>query len=366
MRKRILLLFILLFLLTAFSPVNQNTADSELFSEETAMDTVAPEDIAGTEIMSQDPETDEVKNMDTAETSGPDEKSPGVCDQYAEKCGVVPADEENEESSIDPDIKGAADTDEAGDTGAGTEDEKIAEENGDSSATDVSWHMTFSVDCVSAGCIALTDSTAGMYVSACNDGEGEYRNVDFTPVDQAGRFVSYFVTEGSHPDFGSRDTVLISNMPSTFSYGPLPADRCVTAVFESEITPPPADYTEYKRFEFRLAADNGETVQTASAYADKYGCYVPVNNSGVSLSVSQFDGCIDPGSRTAEYELRIENTGGADLCRITIGADSPGSFIRIRLCPHLSHFIFPVKQQVFKDLLANGPSSFLRFISAWT
>ena len=69
-------------------------------------------------------------------------------------------------------------------------------------------------------------------------------------------------------------------------------NTCVTAVFESEFDNPPADYTQYKRFEFKLTADNGNQVQSTSAYADKYGCYAPSGETSVSAAVKQNTTCI--------------------------------------------------------------------------
>ena len=212
-------------------------------------------------------------------------------------------------------------------------EQEIEKENGKSdpppAAPDnepASWHMTFNVDCVSSSCIALSDTSAGMYVSACNDGGGEYRSVEFTPVDHEGRFVSYHMNSGDTPDFNYQDAAQISDPSSTFSYGPVPPHNCVTAVFESEFDDPPADHTEYKRFEFRLSADNGTEVQSTSAYADKYGCYVPPSRPGIGIVLRENSVCIPPDADTASYELRIANTGSADICRISLSADKPGSF----------------------------------------
>ena len=193
-------------------------------------------------------------------------------------------------------------------------------------SSDVSWHMNFSVDCVSSGCIALSDRSAGMYVSACNDGGGEYRSVNFTPVGHTGKFISYYVSSGSTPSLGGANSTPIQNPSSSFSYGPVPVNTCVTAVFKSEFDMPPADHTQYKRFEFKLTADNGNQTQSTTAYADKYGCYVPSGGTVVSASVKTGSSCVSKNARTASYEIRVSNNGSSDICHVTVSADKPGSF----------------------------------------
>lgn len=148
--------------------------------------------------------------------------------------------EEIHETSADPEDAGDNDTTDLSDMN--TDEDQAAQASRLVSASPVTWHLNFNVDCVSTNCIALTDRTVGMYVSACNDGGGEYRNIEFTPVDQTGKFISYSVYQGDYPVLSGTDTVLISNPSSSFSYGPLPPHKCVTAMFESEITSPPADY----------------------------------------------------------------------------------------------------------------------------
>ena len=179
-----------------------------------------------------------------------------ACDPEENTCAEKQPDPE--EQSNDSPLKDADPDAESGKQDSQNETESIQTKSRQLLASDVSWHMNFNVDCVSSGCIALSDRSAGMYVSACNDGGGEYRNVNFTPVGHTGKFISYNVSSGDSPSLGNANAVAIQNPSSSFSYGPVPIHTCVTAVFESEFDTPPADYTQYKRFEFRLTADNGE------------------------------------------------------------------------------------------------------------
>ena len=326
MKRLIPLLLCLILLLTALAPFIQTSAETGNSPAETSTEAVKSDVSSGDEASVQANTEDHDEFPDFSELPDPDKQDNNTCGLDSKECGTLNAvsKESPEEITVVP---GEQDNEENGDAPGPDriEDEDSQDTGGSGSGTEVSWHMTFTVDCVSASCITLTDSTVGMYVSACNDGGGEYRNVEFTPVDQAGQFVSYFVTDGMYPDFGSPDSVAISNPSSSFSYGPLAAGKCITSVFESEITTPPVDYTEYKRFEYRLTADNGETVQSTSAYADKYGCYIP-SGSALSVSVSGSDVCVEPDSQTAEYQLRIDNTGNSDLCGLEVSADMPGSF----------------------------------------
>ena len=325
MRKRIPLLLFLLLSLTALAPFVQTAAETEGALQETAAGDIVAVTPTGTAVPLQDDNTDPGEEPAAGDVSDLNDTNGNVCIQGQSGCEMpgTASEEEIHENSADPDDAGDNDPTDLSDMN--TDEDQAAQASRLVSASPVTWHMNFSVDCVSTNCISLSDRIVGMYVSACNDGGGEYRSIEFTPVNQVGEFVSYSVTEGDYPDLGNTNTIQISNPSSSFSYGPLPPHKCVTAMFESEITSPPADYTEYKRFEYRLTADNGESVQTTTAYADKYGCYVP-GSSTLSVAVSEFEGCIEPDSPVAEYMLRIDNTGRSDLCGVEVSADRPGTF----------------------------------------
>lgn len=325
MKKRIPLLLLLLLLLTALAPFVQTDAETESMPQETASEEIVVITPAGTAASDQDDNADHEEDPSAEDISCLNDTNANACTQGQNGCEMLPpvSEEETFETAADPEDAGDDDTIDRSDMN--TDEEQAAPASRLVSASPVTWHLNFKVDCVSTNCIALTDRTVGMYVSACNDGGGEYRNIEFTPVDQTGKFISYSVYQGDYPVLSGTDTVLVSNPSSSFSYGPLPPHKCVTAMFESEITSPPADYTEYKRFEYRLTADHGESVQTTTAYADKYGCYV-LGSSTLSVAVSEFEECIEPDSSAAEYLLRIENTGTSDLCSVEISADRPGTF----------------------------------------
>ena len=172
-----------------------------------------------------------------------------TCDPEENTCEEKRPDPE--EQSNDSPLKDADSDVESGKQDIQNETESIQTKSRQLMASDVSWHMNFNVDCVSSGCIALSDRSAGMYVSACNDGGGEYRSVNFSPVGHTGKFISYYVSFGDSPSLGNTNGTAIQNPSSSFSYGPVPVHTCVTAVFESEFDTPSADYTQYKRFEFK-------------------------------------------------------------------------------------------------------------------
>lgn len=273
--------------------------------------------------------SDDYVSEDTALSSVQDDpesyENEGIaCDPEENTCSQKhpKPDEESNDSSLDETGEDAG----SGKPEIRNKTESTQPESRQLRSSEVSWHMNFNVDCVSSGCIALSDRSAGMYVSACNDGGGEYRSVNFSPVGHTGKFISYYVTSGSTPSLGSSNSTPIQNPSSLFSYGPVSVNTCVTAVFESEFNDPPADYTQYKRFEFKLTADNGNQVQSTNAYADKYGCYAPSGKTGVSAAVKQNTACVKKNASKASYEIRIENTGSTDICKTTLSADKPGSF----------------------------------------
>ena len=327
MRKRITvftILCILTLLLTALVPFAQSQSDTADPTAETA----ATEDYIGDEpvgspqngsILEAEQKSDD---SDASQDLGSEEYK---CETPDSSCGMEnpETEEESQQSTLD-----SSDNEEE----KNSKSDKLPEDDGNQAGnrllrdSAVSWHMNFNVDCVSSGCIALSDRSAGMYVSACNDGGGEYNSVTFSPVNHTGKFVSYYVTFGGTPSLGSSSSTPIQNPSSSFSYGPVPVNTCVTAVFESEFNDPPADYTQYKRFEFKLTADNGNQVQSTNAYADKYGCYAPSGETGVSAAVKQNTACVKRNASKAAYEIRIENNGTTDICKTTVSADKPGTF----------------------------------------
>ncbi len=327
MKKRVsvfTILFILTLLLTALAPFAQSqseTPDSVIVTEtiEANVDSDATVVINIGSKSVEDPASDD---PDSSNNTGTEEYK---CELNDGSCGTNTA--ETEEEIQQPLLKDSSDADGMKATPDDqSEDDRNQSGNRSLGATNVSWHMNFNVDCVSSGCIALSDRSAGMYVSACNDGGGEYNSVTFSPVNHTGKFVSYYVTSGCTPSLGSSNSTPIQNPSSSFSYGPVPVNTCVTAVFESEFNDPPADYTQYKRFEFKLTADNGNQVQSTNAYADKYGCYAPSGETGVSAAVKQNTTCVKKNASKAAYEIRIENTGSTDICKTTVSADKPGTF----------------------------------------
>ena len=329
MRKRLSVLFILFILtlmLTALVSFAQ-TGDEEAVPasvtstpEETGSAAADAADTAASDGIS--PEETVISGvMDAAESY---KEEGNTCDSEGNTCAQKSPDT-NEESND------ASREETSEDTGSGKqesqkESEIVQPKSRQLLSSDVSWHMNFNVDCVSSGCIALSDRSAGMYVSACNDGGGEYRSVSFAPVGHTGRFISYYVSSGDSPSLGNANASVIPNPSSSFSYGPVPVHTCVTAVFDSEFDTPPADHTQYKRFEFKLTADNGNQTQSTTAYADKYGCYVPSGGNAVSASVKPASSCVSKTARTASYEIRISNDGASEICQITAAADKPGSF----------------------------------------
>ena len=329
MRKRLsvlLIMFILTLMLTALVSFAQPGDESAV----PVVSTDAAEENNASAAEDADPAvSDDYVSEDTALSSVQDDpesyENEGIaCDPEENTCSQKhpKPDEESNDSSLDETGEDAG----SGKPEIRNKTESTQPESRQLRSSEVSWHMNFNVDCVSSGCIALSDRSAGMYVSACNDGGGEYRSVNFSPVGHTGKFISYYVTSGSTPSLGSSNSTPIQNPSSLFSYGPVPVNTCVTAVFESEFNDPPADYTQYKRFEFKLTADNGNQVQSTNAYADKYGCYAPSGETGVSASVKQNTACVKKNASKASYEIRIENTGSTDICKTTLSADKPGSF----------------------------------------
>ena len=326
MRKRLLilsLLFTLSILLTALVPLPQVTGNAE-------NQTAVPES-QDTGINSSDKKNessnDSANDANSSDIPGtlvlPDENGNSCGPE--DTCGMHSSDElpESEETIPDQTTEEDIETTELPEM-----EEKDLNQTKDFRllSSPVTWHMNFNVDCVNSGCIALSDRSAEMYVSACNDGGGEYQSVNFTPVNHTGKFISYYVSSGDTPSLGSANTTAIQNPSASFSYGPVPVHTCVTAVFESEFDNPPADHTEYKRFEFRLTANNGEQVQSTTAYADKYGCYSPTGGTGISASVKTGTSCVSPSASSASYEIRISNTGNSDICKTTVSADKSGRF----------------------------------------
>ena len=327
MRKRIsvfTILFVLTLLLTALAPFAQSQSETMDLTSETAVS----EAFAGTEPASaandeSDSEAEQKSDdLDVPKITGTEEYK---CEAPDGSCGTENLGSEEEEQQ--PDLNEPV-SEEKKDSKADSQPEKDKKQTGNRllGEQSVSWHMNFNVDCVSSGCIALSDRSAGMYVSACNDGGGDYNSVTYSPVNHTGKFVSYFVTSGRTPTLGSSNSTPIQNPSSSFSYGPVPVNTCVTAVFESEFDNPPADYTQYKRFEFKLTADNGIQVQSTNAYADKYGCYAPTGETGVSATVKPNSSCVKRNAEKAVYEIRIDNTGSTDICKTTVSADRPGTF----------------------------------------
>ena len=134
------------------------------------------------------------------------------------------------------------------------------------------------------------------------------------------------MSSGDTPSLSTSNASPIQSPSASFTYGSVPVNTCVTAVFESEFDDPPADHTEFKRFEFKLTANNGEQVQSTTAYADKYGCYSPAGGTGISASVKSVSSCVEPEAASVTYEIRISNTGSSDVCKTTVSADKPGTF----------------------------------------
>ena len=329
MRKRLsvlLIMFILILMLTAlvsFAQTGDETAVPVVF-------TAAAEENSGTSsedtrIVTEDGSgSEESVTSDVSENPESYSYEETACDPEENTCVRTQPDSE-EESKVSLQ-KDTGEDNSSGKLESRNETENKQSESRMLLSSEVSWHMNFNVDCVSSGCIALSDRSAGMYVSACNDGGGEYNSVTFSPVNHTGKFDSYYVTAGSTPSLGSSNSTAIQNPASSFSYGPVPVNTCVTAVFESEFNDPPADYTQYKRFEFKLTADNGNQVQSTNAYADKYGCYAPSGETGISASVKTNSACVNRNAEKAVYEIRIDNAGTADICKTTVSADKPGTF----------------------------------------
>ncbi len=328
MRKRLsvlLIMFILTLMLTALVSFAQTGDESAVPVVSTAAEENIAEDGEDMDPAASDssvPEDTDLSAVPDDHESYKDEGS--ACDPEELVCGQKPSDPdaETEDSSKEDD----SEANRNGEQETPNETDSVQQKSRQLLSSDVTWHMNFSVDCVSSGCIALSDRSAGMYVSACNDGGGEYRSIEFTPVGHTGKFVSYYVTSGDSPSLGSGNASAIPNPSSSFNFGPVPIHTCVTAVFESEFDTPPADYTQYKRFEFKLTADNGNQIQSTSAYADKYGCYAPSGGPAVSASIKTGTSCVSKNARTASYELRISNDGTSDICRTTVSADKPGKF----------------------------------------
>ena len=327
MRKRIsvfTILCILTLLLTALVPYAQSQSDTAGLTADTTATEVFTGDVPIAPPQN-DSDFEAEQKSDGSEASQDLSSEEYKCETPDSSCGTETPESGGESQQT---ILNSPDNEEEKNSKSDSLSEDDSKQTGyrllqDSS---VSWHMNFNVDCVSSGCIALSDRSAGMYVSACNDGGGEYNSVTFSPVNHTGKFVSYYVTSGSTPSLGSSSSTPIQNPSSSFSYGPVPVNTCVTAVFESEFNDPPADYTQYKRFEFKLTANNGNQVQSTSAYADKYGCYAPSGETGISAAVKQNTTCVKRNASKAAYEIRIENTGTADICKTTVSADNPGTF----------------------------------------
>ena len=326
MRKRLLilsLLFTLSILLTALVPLPQVTGNAE---NQTAVPESQDTGINSSNKKNES-SNDSANDANSSDIPGtlvlPDENGNSCGPE--DTCGMHSSDElpESEETIPDQTTEEDIETTELPEM-----EEKDLNQTKDFRllSSPVTWHMNFNVDCVNSGCIALSDRSAEMYVSACNDGGGEYQSVNFTPVNHTGKFISYYVSSGDTPSLGSANTTAIQNPSASFSYGPVPVHTCVTAVFESEFDNPPADHTEYKRFEFRLTANNGEQVQSTTAYADKYGCYSPTGGTGISASVKTGTSCVSPSASSASYEIRISNTGNSDICKTTVSADKSGRF----------------------------------------
>ena len=328
MRKRLsvlLIMFILTLMLTALVSFAQTGDESAASVLSTAAEENIAADGADADPAASDSSVPEDTDLSAVPYDPESYKDGGTtCDPEGSLCGQKPSDQdaETEDSSKEDD----SEDNRNGEQETRNETDSIQPESRQLRFSEVPWHMNFNVDCVSSGCIALSDRSAGMYVSACNDGGGEYRSVNYSPVGHTGKFISYYVTSGSTPSLGSSNSTPIQSPSSSFSYGPVPVNTCVTAVFESEFNDPPADYTQYKRFEFKLTADNGNQVQSTNAYADKYGCYAPSGETGVSASVKQNTACVKKNASKASYEIRIENTGSTDICKTTLSADKPGSF----------------------------------------
>lgn len=348
MKKRVsvfTILFILTMLLTALAPFAQSqseTSDS-IAGTETIEASAEPDATAVINVGSEFEEDSVSDDPDSSEFTETEEYK---CVLNDGSCGTNNTETEEEkqqpllnESSVEDETKSGSDD--------MSDNDRNQTRNRSLGATNVSWHMNFNVDCVSSGCIALSDRSAGMYVSACNDGGGEYNSVTFSPVNHTGNFVSYYVTSGTTPSLGSSNSTPIQNPSSSFSYGPVPVNTCVTAIFESEFNDPPADYTQYKRFEFKLTADNGNQVQSTNAYADKYGCYAPTGETGVSATVKQNTTCAKKNASKATYEIRIENTGTTDICETTVSADKPGTFHLKNSTASSAPFVY--NQTIYKE-----------------
>ena len=196
MRKRLsvlLIMFILTLMLTALVSFAQTGDESSAPVLSTASEENIVSDGEDTEPEASDGYVPEDTDLSAVPDDPESYKDEGTaCDPEGSLCGQKPSDPDAE--TEDSSKEDASEETGAGEQETRNETESIQQKSRQLSSTEVSWHMNFSVDCVSSGCIALSDRSAGMYVSACNDGGGEYRSIEFTPVGHTGKFVSYYVT----------------------------------------------------------------------------------------------------------------------------------------------------------------------------
>ncbi len=179
-------------------------------------------------------------------------------------------------------------------------------------------------DCVNADCIANTDTTKSFYISACNDGDEAYENVALSAVDLDGSFSRYFtITLNQYTANGGYDeSNAVTSTGSSVSTGSLNGNTCVVAVFDAVFTDAPKDYTESKTFTFGIDADG----QAGTVDVAVDGCYVPQQDSALSLTITDIAECVDSAAESVTHTLKIENTGSAELCGITVTANKTGYF----------------------------------------
>ena len=237
MRKRLsvlLIMFILTLMLTALVSFAQTGDESSV----PVLSTAVEENIAADGEDADPTASDSSVPDDTELSAVPDDpeayKDEGsACDPEESVCGQKPSDPdaETEDSSKEDD----SEDNRNGEQETRNETDSVQQKSRQLLSSEVTWHMNFSVDCVSSGCIALSDRSAGMYVSACNDGGGEYRSIEFTPVGHTGKFVSYYVTSGDSPSLGSANAVSIQNPSSSYSYGSVPVHTCASQLRHTQI-----------------------------------------------------------------------------------------------------------------------------------
>lgn len=223
-------------------------------------------------------------------------------------------------------------TDGGADTSGGSEDsgDTSGASGGESGGGDTSGGsgaaLILRADCVNANCIANTDTAKSFYVSACNDGSGAYESVTLSAVDQDGSFSRYFTIDinqyNANGGYVENDGNAVPTAGTSVNTGSLSGNTCVVAVFDAVFTDAPKDYTESKTFTFGIDADG----QTGTVDVPVDGCYVPVQNPDLGLAVGEIAECVDPAAESVNHDVKIENTGEAELCNVTITANKAGYF----------------------------------------